>query len=67
MSFENLDFFTVTIAIIVLAVAWGVVQRMLKFTFRIFACGCAVIGGLVLGIWVLVSYWGQIAPALGLG
>lgn len=62
----NLDYFTVTIAIIVLAVVWGVVQRMLKFTFRIFACGCAVIGGLVLGIWVLMN-WGQIATALGLG
>jgi hypothetical protein len=64
--FENFDYFTVTIAIIVLAIVWGIVQRMLKFTARIFACGCAVIGGLVLGIWVLAN-WGPIAAALGVG
>jgi hypothetical protein len=65
MDLSNLDYFTVVIAVIVLAVVWGIIQRVLKFTIRIFACGCAVIAGLALGIFVLVN-WGEIAPMLGL-
>lgn len=65
MDLSNLDYFTFVIAIIVLAVVWGIIQRVLKFTVRIFACGCAVIAGLALGIFVLVN-WGEIARALGL-
>jgi hypothetical protein len=62
---SNLDYFTVVIAIIVLAVIWGILQRVVQFTARIFACGCAVILGLALGIFVLVN-WGEIARSLGI-
>lgn len=65
MNLSNLDYFTVVIAVIVLAIVWGVVQRLLKFTVRVFACGCAIIAGLALGIFVLVN-WGEIARTLGL-
>jgi len=64
-DWNNLDYFTVVIAIIVLATIWGVLQRLVKFTARIFACGCAVILGLALGIFVLVN-WGEITRALGI-
>lgn len=63
---RNLDFGAIVIALIVLAVVWGVIQRALKFTLQVFTCGCAVIGGLVLGVFVLLN-WAEIAAALGLG
>ncbi|MDW8325419.1 MAG: hypothetical protein RMK99_02530 [Anaerolineales bacterium] len=65
MDLSNLDYFTVVIVLIALAVVWGILQRVLKFTVRVFACGCAVIAGMALGIFVLVN-WGEIARALGL-
>jgi hypothetical protein len=62
---SNLDFLTVAIAVIVLAVVWTIVQQVLKLTLRVFACGCAVIGGLVLAGFVLWN-WGEIMRLLGL-
>lgn len=66
MNLENLDYVSVTGTLIALAVIWVIVQQALKFTVRVFACGCAVIGGLALGVFVLVN-WGEISKAIGLG
>lgn len=66
MNLENIDWMAVAGTAIALTVIWIIVQQALKFTVRVFACGCAVIGGLALGVFVLVN-WGEISKAIGLG
>lgn len=63
---NNLDWVSIGITLIVLAVIWGIVRSVLKLTMRIFACGCAVLAGLALAGFVLLN-WGPIAKMLGLG
>ena len=44
----QIDWVAVGITLIVLAVIWAIVQRVLKLTMQLFACGCAVLAGLAL-------------------
>lgn len=64
-DFGSLDWMSIGLTLVGLAVAWFLIRTVLKLTMRIFACGCAVIGGLVLAAFVVLN-WGQIAPMLGL-
>lgn len=62
---SNLDYASLVITLIVLAVIWIIIRQALRITMRMFACGCAVIGGLALAAFVLFN-WGTIARTLGL-
>jgi hypothetical protein len=62
---SSLDWGSIVLTLIGLAVAWFVVRTVLKLTLRMFACGCAVIGGLALAGFVLLN-WGSIQAMLGL-
>jgi hypothetical protein len=44
----QVDWVSVAVALVVLAVVWTIVQRVLKLTVQLFACGCAVLAGLAL-------------------
>ncbi|HRF48357.1 MAG TPA: hypothetical protein PLC98_12095 [Anaerolineales bacterium] len=50
----QIDWMMVGIALVVLAVVWGIIQRTLKLTLQLFTCGCAVLAGLVLGVAALI-------------
>lgn len=63
-DFANLDWVSIGLTLAGLAVVWFLVRTVLKLTARIFACGCAVLGGLALAGFVLLN-WGQIAAGLG--
>lgn len=45
------------VALVILAAAWTVLRAVLKFTMRIFSCGCAALV-VVGGVLVLLSYAG---------
>jgi hypothetical protein len=62
---SNIDWVSIGLTLVALAVIWFVVRTVLKLTLRIFACGCAVLGGLALAGFVLLN-WGQITAMLGL-
>jgi len=57
---SQINWVNVGIALVLLAIAWGIIQQVFKLTVRIFACGCAVLGGLVLAGAVMV----YVLPAL---
>ena len=57
----QINLVNVGIALVVLAIAWGIIQQVFKLTVRFFACGCAILAGLVLAGAVVV--YGL--PALG--
>jgi hypothetical protein len=61
----NLDWVSIGLTLAGLAVVWFLIRTVLKLTMRIFACGCAVLGGLALAGYVLLN-WGQIMALLGL-
>jgi hypothetical protein len=63
MDIMGFDWVYAAGVLIALAVVWFVVRTIFKLTMRIFACGCAVIGGLVLAGVVLLN-WEQIAGML---
>lgn len=44
----QIDWVSVAIVLVVLAVIWTVAQRILKLTMQLFACGCVVLAGLAL-------------------
>lgn len=64
-DFSHLDWTSIALTLAGLAVAWFLIRMVLKLTLRIFACGCAVIGGLVLAGFVILN-WEIIAKSLGL-
>ncbi|MBL8056254.1 MAG: hypothetical protein JNK29_06120 [Anaerolineales bacterium] len=61
----NLDWVSLGLTLVGLAVVWFLVRTVLKLTARLFACGCAVIGGLALAAFVLLN-WNQVTAWLGL-
>jgi hypothetical protein len=63
MDIMGFDWVYAAGVLLALAVVWFVVRTIFKLTMRIFACGCAVIGGLVLAGAVLLN-WEQIAGML---
>jgi hypothetical protein len=61
----SLDWVSIGLTLAGLAVVWFLVRTALKLTARIFACGCAVLGGLALAGFVLLN-WSSLAPLFGL-
>ena len=62
---SQLDWTSIALTLAGLAVAWFLIRTVLKLTMRIFACGCAVIGGLALAGFALLN-WGELTKLLGL-
>lgn len=61
---NSIDWVSLFATLAVLALVWAVARAVLKFTARVFACGCAVIGGLVLAGFV-VLYWDRLLALWG--
>lgn len=64
MDVNNLDWVSLVATLVALALVWAVVRAVLRFTARVFACGCAVIGGLVLAGFAAL-YWDRLPALLG--
>lgn len=45
---SQIDWVSLIVALIVLAVVWTIIQRVLKLTLQLFACGCVVLAGIAL-------------------
>mgnify|MGYP000032391244 CR=1 FL=1 len=61
---NTIDWVSLFATLAALALVWAVVRAVLKFTARVFACGCAVIGGLVLAGFA-VLYWDRLLALWG--
>lgn len=57
---SQIDWVAVGIALVVIAIVWTIVQRVLKLTLQLFTCGCAVLAGIVLAIAALIYLAPQI-------
>ncbi len=51
---SQIDWVAIGIALVVIAVIWTIVQRVLKLTLQLFTCGCAILAGIVLAIAALI-------------
>ncbi len=64
MEVNQVDWVSLAATLVALALVWAVVRAVLRITARVFACGCAVIGGLVLAGFA-VLYWDRLAALVG--